>query len=347
MSVLFLGLLPLFAVFHLTMWFCFTRTLFRAETGSSKRIGYLVTLEDRYGPIVAQEPQTGSVIALAGSQNPPPVRTVVFGDSFSDKLAKACSTEWHQPVGIAKPAFGQKDAFAQLMTWLKDDWFRQHGVKTIIVEHRECEWIESFDDYSDDANEVSWEQEIAGGIPSLYRKAVPWTFANNGNFKVIMYNVAYLFSPTAFNMTDTGIAHLDRPFFNCSYSKLLVFYRGDLLRGIWDKQPANGERAIENLKRLSDLCHAQGLNFYLIIAPNKSSLYRDWVIHPFYPASHTLPMLREKATPYGYVDVDLPLHQALEAGVRDLYFPDDLHWTYAAADLAAKELTKAGAEPAP
>jgi len=349
LSLLFLSLLPALAIFHLVMWFCFTRTLFRPETGSSKRIGYLVSLEDRQGKLEAQEPQTGfKIIDLSGKRQASGTRMVYFGDSFGGHIAKACSILWQEPVGGLPVNWSQKNGLSQIMTWLRSDWFRTHGVKAIMVERVECEWLNTFADEGDSSLDVPLQQVMAaGGLPPMYEKATPWTFANNGNFKVLIDNFAYLFSPTAFGMTDTCVVHLNRKFFDCSYGKLLVFYRGDTTRGVCntEKNLPRFEQALANLKQLSDLCHQQGLEFYLMVPPNKSSLYYDWVIQPFYPQSRTLEMLQARATAYGYVDLGKPFHQKLESGFQDLYYPDDLHWNYPAAVTAAEELTKAGAGP--
>src|SRR5476651_1855046 len=90
LSLLFLSLLPALAIFHIVMWFCFTRTLFRPETGSSKRIVYLVSLEDCQGKLEAREPKTGfKIVDLGDSSVTSGTRMVYFGDSFSNHVAKA------------------------------------------------------------------------------------------------------------------------------------------------------------------------------------------------------------------------------------------------------------------
>jgi hypothetical protein len=350
LSLLFLSLLPALAIFHLVMWFCFTRALFRPEIGSSKRIGYLVSLEDRKAKLEALEPQTGfTIVNLSGTRQTSGTRVVYFGDSFAGSIAKACSIRWHEPVGDLSVNWSRKNGLSQIMTWLRDDWFRSHGVKVIILERFECEWLDTFADAGDGTLDIPLRQEMAGDIPTSYEKAKPWTFANNGNFKVLIDNFAYLFSPTAFNMTDTCVVHLNENFFDCSYGRLLLFYRGEITRGVSNtkKNLPRFEQALANLKQLSDLCQRQGLKFYLLVPPNKSTLYYDWVIHPFYPRSGTLEMLRARAAPCGYVDVGEPLHQKLESGCQDLYYPDDHHWNYPAAVIAAEELTQAGAGPSP
>jgi len=346
LSLLFLSLLPALAIFHTVMWFGFTRTLFRPETGSAKRIGYLVTLEDCMGKLQAKEPKIGFTMVDLSDPRTTATRVVYFGDSFGGSIAKACSLQWHEPVGGLPINWSQKNGLSQILAWLKNDWFRTHGVKVIIVERFECEWLDSFADPGDSSLDLPLREPSAGSIVPAYAKATPWTFANNGNFKVLIDNFAYLFSPTAFHMTDTCIARLDEKFFDCSYGNLLLFYRGEITRGYCDaKNEARTGQALANLKALSDLCHRQGLKFYLVVPPNKSDIYYDWVVHPFYPKSPTLAVLRDRAAAYGYIDLETPFHQTLESGFQDFYYPDDHHWNFPAAEEAAQELTKAGAGP--
>lgn len=349
LSLLVLSLLPIMAVFHLVMWFGFTRTLFRPETGDLKRIGYLVGYEDCMGKLEARQPTTGfTVTNLSREELVPGTHTVYVGDSFGGSVAMACSRKWHEPVAGLPIDWSQKHGLTQIMAWVREDWFRQHGIKTIIVERVQCEWLDDFADQGDSSLNIPLKQEMAGRISAMYQKASPWTFANNGNFKVIFCSFAYLFSPTAFKMTDTCIVPLKQKFFDCSYGSQLLFYRGDITRGVYNaKNMPRFERAVANVKELSDLCHQQGLNFYLVVPPSKSYLYYDWVERPFYPDSKLLEALQEKARSYGYVDLKQPFHQQLEKGVQDFYYPDDLHWNYPAAEITADELTKAGAGPSP
>jgi hypothetical protein len=346
MSLIFLGLLPFFAVFHAVMWFGFTRTLFRPETGDLKRIGYLVGLEDCKAKLVAQEPQTGFTL-LVGDQlaRAPEVPVVLFGDSFAASLAKAYSLRTKKPVGIAEVDWESGDGLAQIEEWLADDWFRQHGVKEIVVERVEYAWLDTFADLGEADLDLTWARELAGGAPRELPKAAPWTFANNGNFKVILCNLAYLVSPTAFKMTDTCIVPLKEKMFNCSYGDKLLFYRGDKRGALTDANELRLDKALGHLRDLSELCRAQGLQLRLIVPPVKSYLYYDWVVRPFYPDSKMLEALQARATPFGYVDLKQRFHRELAAGTRDLYFPDDAHWNFPAAEMAAEALTNADAAP--
>jgi hypothetical protein len=346
MSLLFLSLLPVLALFHLVMWFGFTRTLFRPETGDLKRIGYLVGLEDCKAKLVAQEPPSGyTLLGTDKLARAAEVPAVVFGDSFAPSLAKAYSLRSKEPVGIVGVNWEQANGLSQIKSWLAEGWFRAHGVHTIIVERVEYAWLDAFADEGDPNLNISWNRELSGETPALYQKATHWTFANNGNFKVLFCNLAYLVSPTGFKMTDTCVVPLQRKFFNCSYGDRLLFYRGDFRGALKSPGDPRLEPALRHLRELADLCHRQGLKFQLIVPPVKSYLYYDWVDRPFYPDSRMLETLQDRAAASGYVDLKQRFHRQLEAGYQDLYYPDDAHWNFPAAEMAAEELTKAEGAP--
>jgi hypothetical protein len=340
-SLLFLSLLPLVALFHIVMWFGFTRTLFRIETGDLKRIGYLVGVENGKARLQKNDSTSGFTI-LAGEKlaNAKQVSTVVFGDSFSSSLAQAYSLKRGEPVGLAAVDWEQGNGFAQLKRWLADDWFRAHGVKSIVVERVEYAWIDTFASEGDSSLTIPWNDALAGHTPQPYEKARQWTFANNGNFKVLFANISYCFSPTAFNLTDTCVVKLDRPFFSGSDGNRLLFYRGDFKGALNEKSRPRLEQALQNIQELSELGHRQGLTIYFIVPPVKSYLYYDWVEHPFYPDSKLLETLRERASANGYVDLKQLFHAKLAEGYQDLYYPDDAHWNFPAAQMAAEELMK-------
>jgi hypothetical protein len=345
MSLIFLALLPVFALFHAVMWFGFTRTLFRPETGDLKRIGYLVGYEDCKARLVAQEPQTGFTLLVGDDlAQAPAVPVILFGDSFGASLARALSLHTKQPVGLAPVDWESGNGLAQIEEWIADGWFRQHGVKEIVVERVEYGWLDTFADKGEADLDLTWARELAGTETRELPKA-SWTFANNGNFKVLLCNLAYLVSPTAFKLTDTCIVPLKQRMFDCSYGDKLLFYRGDKRGALTEANSLRLDQALRHLRALDQLCRAQGLRLRLIVPPVKSYLYYDWVEHPFYPDSKMLETLQARAASSGYVDLKQRFHRELAAGRLDLYFPDDAHWNFPAAEMAAEALTNAEQAP--
>jgi len=52
-----------------------------------------------------------------------------------------------------------------------------------------------------------------------------------------------------------------------------------------------------------------------------------------------------RAKDSGYVDLKQVFHQKLADGYQDLYYPDDAHWNFPAAQMAAEELTRGEGGP--
>jgi len=344
MSVIFLSLLPILAVFHLVMWFGFTCTLFRPETGDLKRLGYLVGLEDCKAKLQAEEPPNPvEKINPGGTTGPEQFHAVIFGDSFAASLTKAYRAQSGQTARVIGLNWEEGNGVAQIESSLTDGWYHAHGVKTIVVERTEYAWLDTFAEEGEPPAARALflnEDGASSATPTFYPKAQRWTFANNGNYKVLFCNIAYLFSPTAFKLSNTGVVPLKKKFFNCSYGSKLLFYRGDAEGALTDRNQPRLEQALTHLKELSGLCHQQGMKFYLIIPPVKSYLYYDWVDHPFYPDSKLLETLQARATGFGYVDLKQLFHQKLADGYQDLYYPDDSHWNYPTAQMAANELLR-------
>jgi len=133
---------------------------------------------------------------------------------------------------------------------------------------------------------------------------------------VLIDNFAYLFSPTAFHMTDTCIARLNEKFFDCSYGNLLRLSRRNHARLLrCENEASTGQGPWRILKALSDLAISRP-EFYLVVPPNKSDIYYDWSSTPSIPKADA-GCLARPATRYGYIDLETTIPQTLESGFQD------------------------------
>ncbi|GAB4178322.1 MAG: hypothetical protein Fur0039_22080 [Rhodocyclaceae bacterium] len=120
-----------------------------------------------------------------------------------------------------------------------------------------------------------------------------------------------------------------------SSSELLVFRR-DLRKRSWT--PADLERIRCGYRRLARIFEANGrTRFVTAIAPDKSSAYRPWLQDPRALPESVLPALLERF-PVPDARLDRAISQALSAGTRDVYLPDDTHWGPAGQRIAAEAI---------
>lgn len=80
---------------------------------------------------------------------------------------------------------------------------------------------------------------------------------------------------------------------------------------------------------------------WLMIAPDKRSVYAPWIADPLPEKALDLFAEAEAAVGPALIDLLGPLRAAAEGGMRDLYWPDDTHWGAAGNRLAGEAAARA------
>lgn len=127
--------------------------------------------------------------------------------------------------------------------------------------------------------------------------------------------------------------------FSSAEPDALLFYTDDLARAAWTEADWNGIacriRAIQAL-----VTRRLGSGFLLVVAPDKSSAYAPYLP----PADRPVDAIARLA---GFPDIalvrlDLVFRRLIAQGVRDLYLPNDTHWSSAGARVAAEAVLAHG-----
>lgn len=117
-------------------------------------------------------------------------------------------------------------------------------------------------------------------------------------------------------------------------------YFGDTLEDYTGSNPlsaAEAASAARNLFLMSEYCESQGAQFLFTIAPNKNSLYPQWMPDlPVFSDQRNADILQKalEAEKVNYLD----LFEAFRSQEEVLYFPRDSHWNSKGAALAADSL---------
>ncbi|MFT6556358.1 hypothetical protein [Sneathiella sp.] len=128
---------------------------------------------------------------------------------------------------------------------------------------------------------------------------------------------------------DVALSRSD--LFSSSRSDRLLIYQSDIIRHTERAfLPMEPEVAAKKtLCAMHDVINAaNGLSpVYLLIAPDKRSVYTPWIQTGLPPkAINFLEVFSKQAGSY-YIDVFSPLSAAVHAGKKDVYFPNDTHWS--------------------
>ena len=97
------------------------------------------------------------------------------------------------------------------------------------------------------------------------------------------------------------------------------------------------EAAARHIAEIQECCHENGAEFAFTVAPNKNSLYPEYMPRRF-PAGNprNVDRLVEKLSELGVKYVDL--HEAFRKNEEVLYFQTDSHWNSRGAALAADHI---------
>jgi hypothetical protein len=181
--------------------------------------------------------------------------------------------------------------------------------------------------------------EQFGGLKRMGYNAIPRvkvSFINEGNFKFLYYNLLYLFSDHAY-VSKTYVRDLDRPLFSVGNGKKLLFYRDDM-RNVPLSTPKTVAAVNDNLNTLADLLRRKGIRLYFMPCVDKYNLYSKFIVDNPYPASTFFEELRKLPKRYVLIDTKKLLLEDVERGEKDVFYPDDTHWSWKAAEKIFSEI---------
>jgi hypothetical protein len=118
-------------------------------------------------------------------------------------------------------------------------------------------------------------------------------------------------------------------------SAWLLYYAGDFNKNSW--QVSQVAAAIKNLKELSDDARSLGIRLTVVVIPDKSSVYAEYVAGPALPVIQY--PLWELLAQAGLTSVNVKdLYSNALPSQRDLYLPNDTHLGFNGYTLLAKAI---------
>lgn len=154
-------------------------------------------------------------------------------------------------------------------------------------------------------------------------------FINNGNFKYLYSNVLYKFSDNAFR----GLIYrlpLEKSLFSARDDRTLIFHNEDLIM-IPYNSGAFVEKVNATFNSLAEVLAAKGIKLYFMPVVDKYDLYSDYIVDNPYPKNPFFSELRKLPKKYTLIDTKAILEPMVKAGEKDVFFPDDSHWTWKAS----------------
>ena len=120
-----------------------------------------------------------------------------------------------------------------------------------------------------------------------------------------------------------------------------LFSRGNRIIGLKD-----GDNKMQEVYKLQEYCKAHNTAFMLLVAPTKEAVYLDEFpererrgLKDYAYWDNTLNNLAKENT-VNYLSIYDRLEAKRKSSSTDLYFPDDHHWSYYGAEIAADSFLK-------
>jgi hypothetical protein len=130
---------------------------------------------------------------------------------------------------------------------------------------------------------------------------------------------------------------MKKDFFTTKDSNTLLFHKEDVQNiGLSNKETIKVLN--NNFNKLAYKLKAKGIKLYFMPAVDKYNLYEPYIKENIYPKSQFFELLRELPKEYELIDTKAILSNELKKGVKNLYYPDDTHWSYKASSMIFKKV---------
>jgi hypothetical protein len=259
---------------------------------------------------------------------------IVFGDSFS--APQIGNITWTNSLhALTGRSVGRVEieALKGIKDYFQSSAFRQTPPEVVIIEMAERTVFRRAQSLMDNANCASVPPPLPIELRPLDVERMTWMRRTNFNdFDELMSWGALSMRLQFLSGHKTVNVQLSRDdLFSNKLPDHLLIYHSDVLRHTASELlPYSGEEAEKaSVCALRDLLHAakDHSQVYVTVAPDKRSIYSEWIMSPLEPKEVDFTGALLGTLGGHYIDLYMPLLGDVSAGVRDVYFPNDTHWS--------------------
>jgi len=325
------GLLAAFVALNLGIWQGLTRDILtdaRYDGGDLARMGYLPEAKlPRRNQVTL--PRTHVDLDQYRGE---PVDLVTIGDSFSNGGAGGKNRYYQDYIAsfnglsvLNLRHYRDLDLITTVSVLAKNGFLDRARPRYLLLESSE-KGVKDLVAGVDFGRSLGME---AVSRLSPYPQAGPpkVPFINSGNFKFLLNRLSYRFSDHGL-YGGVYLGRLSRPLFSVGEGNRLLY-----LRYQPELSGAEVAKLNDNLNRLADLLAARGIRLVFMPYVDKYTLYCKWLSKKRFPESGFFEELRPLPRRYRLIDTKAILRASVEAGEKDVFYPDDTHASWRASEL--------------
>ncbi|HEX9078756.1 MAG TPA: hypothetical protein VF795_04140 [Desulfuromonadaceae bacterium] len=259
------------------------------------------------------------------------VDMITIGDSFSNGGGGGYNRFYQDYIAtrygfevLNIPRHNDLSPLVSIADLARSGFLKRSGARYLLLGVSEKAWREMSG--PDPLGNTMDEATRKGFKRADYGTPLPRTaFINNGNFKFLLNALLYRFSDHAV-FSQVYRAQLLTPLFTAEDSRTLLYLR-------YRETPGPGQvaRLNDNLNLLAGLLARQGITLIFMPCVDKYDLYHPYLRAPRYAPSAFFEELRPLPKHYLFVDTKMILNDLLLRGEKDVYYPDDTHWSWKAS----------------
>ena len=340
-----LSIFGLFVLYHLLVWELYTSKIFQHDD-KSKGIGDIGRISYQVDSLYPRKveyklPQLHMNHKQTDDYNN--IDMITLGDSFSNGGAGGLNayyqdylaTEYNIKIlNLRKLINNDYDMFTLVLSLYNSGWLEKYRPKSILIESSERGVYQRFTNKLDlNVSEIEFNSMVetvtheSPYVPELLQ-------INTANYKIPYYTMKYHFNNHAHK--NVGKAKLSKDLFSLpNFKNQLLFHYSDIRN-----MENNKNKIIEmnkNFNQLANILKKLDIKLFFMPAVDKYDLYSSFIIDNGLPHNIFFEEFRNLKKDYIFIDTKAILLNLLNNNVKDVFYPDDTHWSYKASEAIVKD----------
>lgn len=333
----FVFLLSIFVSYHLIVWTFFTAQIFEPKTGTG--VGDLGRMSYQIDLLHNRQTKYTLTKKHLHSRNfkNQHIDIITIGDSFSNGGGGGDNPFYqdHLATNLDKNVLNiapshSKTSLQTIVGLYNSGYLAKLKPEAIIVESVQRIIPHRYNKEIDFSIKID-KPTISVKPTETYMQ--PINIINTANYKIPYYYVKYRYKTNA--QKNVHRFRLNKKLFSVKNGKNILLLNDDI-KNLNQFTQAGVEKVNANFNRVATLLKTIDIKLYFLPAIDKYDLYYNYIIQDKYPKNLFFELIRPLHKEYYFIDTKEILSALLDAGVEDIYFIDDTHWSQKASSAISK-----------
>ena len=338
--MILLTIFVLFIAFHVTVWNLYTSQIFGREDG--EYVGDLGRTSYQTDSLYPRKLEYTLLKRHIGEQNwhNQKIDMITLGDSFSNAdtggknpyYQDYLATEYNLNIlNMRREPMDWYNSYRFVLYLYNSGWLQKHKPKYILLQTVERFVYSRYtQDFKFDFNKkpkylIEKTKTVNSYLPKL-------AIINTANYKFFTSKLYLKYKGEYKAILLSDLSH--EMFSKKSFANKLLVTKEDI--GGMHNDPKQAIKINDNLNKLAKLLEPLNIKLIFMVSVDKYDLYQPYMLHNKYPKNDFFDNIRPLPKKYFFIDTKAILQNNL-LQYKDIFYPDDTHWSFIASDLIAND----------